>query len=201
MAVRDAPGNFSGTQQTSGFAVGHTLHNIDEFAANAGTADQTSGWTIGASSIAQVTSLPPLDYHATVIAYQVSARLGMHTNALETYGGKLGKIVTALQFGQYATAPNQNQNPVPLPGDSSLIATLWDPAIDGLPGDDAVNPATLLSVNVVNVLSQPVPILQQVITVGIWMTPSLMTMKAGGATVRALTLYDAVFKVTVDDGK
>lgn len=199
MTIRTAGQPFQGGPGagTPGFAAGHVLNIIDGVAQAIGT-DQESGWTTGASLIQQVPATGPLPSNARVLSYQVSGNMGFHSSAPEPCGGKLEKVVAALQFGQYPLS--NNLNPSPLPKDSSLIATLWDPAIDSLPPDDSTSPVTLLPVSVVNNLSQPQLIIEQVITVGIWFTPSLLTMKLGGFAIRALTLYDATFQITYDDG-
>ena len=197
MTVRRTTGSLAGnstTQFGSSYPPGQTLNAIDNLTNETGT---FSGWTAGASAQDQVDLLGPLPYTATILGYAINAQLGLHTNGTDPAWGKFEKIIAAIKFG--ATQADPFFGSAPLPTDSSLISTVWDPAADSLPPSDL---ASLMPIGVEFQLPQSLPILEQSLAIGVWLTPSLLSLEHSGLVTNVgLAIYNAQYSVVYDDGR
>jgi len=201
MTVRRTNGSFSGIP--SGFATGNTLNAIDDLTDSPST---FSGWTVGSSIQAQVNLLGPLSTSAEIIAYSINAQMALVQmgNSGDPMFGKFGKLLAAVQFG--VAQQDGFFSSTALPTDASLTSTVWDPAVDPLPplrtSNTPADPALLLPVGLVYPLPQPLPIIEQSVAIGLWLTPSLLALQHSGLVVQAgLAILNAQYTVVYDDGR
>lgn len=168
----------------------------DIFPANVIDENQQSigGWTTGAVLIDSVdlpSSSPTTPLR--VLSVSITADIILFMQSLVPIYGKLGIIragMAAVTGGAQQTGtaivPYDTQ-PLQIPPDESLIAPLWDPAVDALPPSSSgltgglLTPPALMPVTVE--ITPPIP--QEIaggaggLLVGIWMSPSLVTPQPG----------------------
>lgn len=130
--------------------------------------------------------------------------------------GKLGKFIGGVIIDpniqpMTTKGPGANAFSTPmreLPQDPSLTVSLWDPAQEPMP--PATSPSgsppqasQLLPVTATVQLPTPIRPLPIVdIIVGIWLTPSLVTVvRPGSAQGLSIYAYNSIFNVGYDDGR
>lgn len=198
MAVRRSPGAWRQLTPASG------LNVSDENPTFSGSfAQRTQGGTI-----IDILTLPGQAYKPwTVIGFSVTAGIRYVQDgpalAVRQYG-RLGKILTglALESTGFTQGSSPSQcwvNPMAeLPTDSTVLATLFDPATDPMPptvfANNAVSqPAAPLSV--VNILPQSIKLTDYALAgMGIWILPELIPCSSG------LGIFNAKWSLIYDDG-
>ena len=130
--------------------------------------------------------------------------------------GKLGKVMAGayidpnIQPSQTGSSAGIPYSPImkELPQDPNLLVSLWDPAQEPLPpantlvGTKVLGPSQLLPVTATLQLPtplRPTPIVD--VIVGIWITPSLITVVSPGIST-GLNFYvcNSIYNLGYDDG-
>jgi hypothetical protein len=175
---------------------------------------QAPGWTTGGTLIDGINLQPLPSERWTILAYSVRGQLtmtyfplGFVTNYVPF--GKFGKIKTSLVMDTDFTGPTGSVNnpqvvpALPLPQDSSLVADLWDPALNELPPaqNSAVQGTVGEPLSVSVLLPTPRPIQQgSRFGIGLWMLPSLLTSIPNNANFPCLMFWGAGYSIIYEDG-
>jgi hypothetical protein len=172
-------------------------------------AGNTSGWTQGATLMAVNTTSSSGIPKGHILSISIYARLFMLQTSTRLYG-KLGKIIAGVtldgpaQSGWGGGYQDFRQPMQLLPADATLLASLWDPALDPLPpGGNGQDVFPYLSLSAI--VSPPVPLDirdQESMGIGIWMTPSLLgpqTLTLSNLAT-GLYMYGAKYVINYDDG-
>lgn len=122
--------------------------------------------------------------------------------------GKLGRVVMGLVLD--TPPPGTWGNPLvmaPFPNDQTLMADMWNPVIDAMPPvtPNAVTNLQPTTFNITGQISVPISLdvrQEQEITLGIWITPSLLAPLVALPlnTVMGLLLGNTSYSLNYDDG-
>lgn len=174
----------------NGLPFSNLIVNLFDFGAGA-----VSQWTAGNTIIQPLGVQPPLGERWNILGWAITFEGMMHFSLASPRYGKLGRVIGGLVRG--AITDPTNSNPMtPLPGDASLLTTLWDGDTDS--AWPTLDPVTLVvardPIYTFMGLQAPLELLPgQQLSIGMWLTPSLTA-----ATERYVT--NARWDVYYDDG-
>lgn len=197
MSVRTLPGTFR-TLTTSGVAI--NLRDVVSWGASTFQSIRSGGSTL----IDTLPLTPTQQQKWTLIA--VSIQAGVVFQSADSSFGKLGKLVAGLVPSGADTPGNfsgLSAPLLPLPDDSSLIATLWDPAADPMPPVQPLNANPPAQLNVQTQISPPVPrplVSGDNMGIGLWLLRSIIGGNNSSAGVTGLAVVGAKYTVIYDDG-
>jgi hypothetical protein len=202
------------------FPLLHNIYNMYDFdiPGQGGNTGLQVSRTPGATIITRIApGGPQQNQRWTLVSVSVQAYLALASSGAPSYpriGGKLGRIIAGL-----ITDPAQAPTPLPfvsvaqpLPLDSTLTSSLFDPKNDDAPPtfDGAlfpgslganVTPDKLLAIQAD--ISPPLPIgivPGEPMSVGIWMMPSVLSSVVTGPSEVDFILAWASYTINYDDG-
>ena len=187
-------------------------NNLQDFTSSGG--GFSSAWTPGGTIIDPVSLMGAATAQKSFISASIrgSLILAQSPPGFGKFGRVIGGVLTGSGdpslggSGGVAGAPWVNPI-LPLPGDASLVADLWNPANDPLPpvaNGSFVGPLpasqTVLPINCV--INPPVPVQldEASMAIGMWATPSLIGNNTAGTFNWHLYIFNAIWTVVYNDG-
>lgn len=207
MTIQRTPGAFRAEPASAG--QGQTINLYDP---STNSAAFESAWTEGATLIDAVQVSPKQNQSWTLLSISFQTYLGIVSLAGQTFG-KFGKMLAGIM------PPAQQANPtnggsgvpyvtpfIPLPNDTSLFQTVWDPAIDpDPPSFITFGPGTpitsLLPISSTIALPQPIALVPgDSLAIGLWLMPSLLGTDGTIDGLIGLFAQYSSYTITYDDG-
>lgn len=161
----------------------------------------------GCSLIDAVSVSPGQSQHWSLLSVAFQVNLGLVVSG-PTFG-LLGKVIAGLlPPNQPPITTSGTQAPfvqpmIPLPNDTSLLQTIWDPAIDPAPPQFTAFPTTiqaLLPCSTVVSLPEPIELVPgEQLSIGLWSLPEILGNNGTGSTAGIFAQFSS-YAITYDDG-